>query len=69
VNGEKTPRSPLKPGDQLGLATHKYIIQYTLSADSKLDSALSEGEDLFSQSLLEKAGLAKQKPTNRSDDE
>jgi pSer/pThr/pTyr-binding forkhead associated (FHA) protein len=69
VNGERTTRKPLRPGDQIGLATHKYTIQYNIDAGSKLDTALSEEEDLFGRSLMEKAGLQKSKPTNRDDDE
>lgn len=69
VNGERMTRSPLRPGDQIALATHKFTIQYQLKADSKLDEALNQQEDLFSRSLLEKAGLEKAKPTKREDDE
>ena len=30
VNGERTLRRPLRPGDEIGIANHKYTIQYQL---------------------------------------
>jgi adenylate cyclase len=65
VNGERTPRKALRPGDEVAIATHHYTIEYQIVADSKLDEALAEEEDIFSQSLMEKAGLEKPKPTRR----
>jgi adenylate cyclase len=61
VNGERTLRRPLRPGDELSLANHKYTIHYQLAAGSKLEDVFSEEEDVFGQSLLEKAGLEKPK--------
>jgi adenylate cyclase len=62
VNGERTLRRPLRPGDEIDIAKHKYIIQYQLSAGTKIEEIFSEEEDnVFGQSLLEKAGLEKNK--------
>lgn len=62
VNGERTLRRPLRPGDEIEIAKHKYIIQYQLSAGTKLDEVFSEEEaNPFGQSLMEKAGLEKPK--------
>jgi predicted component of type VI protein secretion system len=61
VNGERQLRRPLRPGDELSVATHKYTIQYELSADASADAIFAEEDDILGQSLLEKAGLAKPK--------
>jgi adenylate cyclase len=65
VNGERTLRRPLRPGDEISVASHKYTIQYQLAAGSTLEDVFAEEEDVFGQSLLEKAGLEKPK---RNDD-
>ena len=61
VNGERTLRRPLRPGDEISVANHKYTIQYLLAAGSTLEDVFAEEEDVFGQSLLEKAGLEKPK--------
>ena len=62
VNGERTLRRPLRPGDEIDIAKHRYTIQYQLSSGTKIDEIFSEEEDnVFGQSLLEKAGLEKNK--------
>ena len=61
VNGERTLRRPLRPGDEIAVANHKYTIQYQLAAGSSLEDIFSEEEDVFGQSLMEKAGLEKPK--------
>jgi adenylate cyclase len=62
VNGERTLRRPLRPGDEIGIANHKYVIQYQLTMNSKLEEVFAEEEDNpFGQSLMEKAGLEKPK--------
>ena len=61
VNGERTLRRPLRPGDEVSVANHKYTIQYQLAAGSTLEDVFAEEEDVFGQSLLEKAGLEKPK--------
>ena len=61
VNGERTHRRPLRPGDEIGIANHKYTIQYQLPPGSTIDDVFAEEEDVFGQSLMEKAGLEKPK--------
>jgi adenylate cyclase len=61
VNGERTLRRPLRPGDEICVASHKYTIQYQLAVGSTLEDVFAEEEDVFGQSLLEKAGLEKPK--------
>lgn len=61
VNGERTQRRPLRPGDEIGIANHKYTIQYQLAAGSSIEDVFAEEEDVFGQSLMEKAGLEKTK--------
>lgn len=62
VNGERTLRRPLRPGDEIDIAKHKYIIQYHIAPGVKLEEIFSEEQDNpFGQSLLEKAGLEKPK--------
>ena len=65
VNGERTLRRPLRPGDEVAIANHRYSIQYQLSAGTSVEEVFAEEEDVFKQSLMEKAGL--EKPTKRSD--
>jgi adenylate cyclase len=60
VNGERTLRRPLRPGDEIDIAKHKYVIQYRLTAGSRLEEVFAEEEDnVFGQTLMEKAGLEK----------
>lgn len=66
VNGERTLRRPLRPGDEISVANHKYTIQYQLPLGSTFEEVFAEEEDVFSQSLLEKAGL--EKPRKASGD-
>ena len=54
VNGERTLRRPLRPGDEIAVANHKYTIQYHLAVGSSI-------EDVFGVSLMEKAGLERPK--------
>jgi pSer/pThr/pTyr-binding forkhead associated (FHA) protein len=66
VNGERTLRRPLRPGDEIGIAGHKYVIQYKLAPGTKLEEIFAEEEEnVFGQSLMEKAGLEKPKVTPR----
>ncbi len=62
VNGERTQRRPLRPGDEIGISNHKYTIHYEFAEGTAVDDVFAEEEDVFKQSLLEKAGLAKPKP-------
>jgi adenylate cyclase len=60
VNGERTARRPLRPGDEIDIAKHKYVIQYRLAPGTRLEEIFAEEEEnVFGQSLLEKAGLEK----------
>ena len=61
VNGERTLRRPLRPGDEIGVANHRYTIQYRLPSGSTFEDVFAEEEDVFGQSLMEKAGLEKPK--------
>lgn len=69
VNGIRVLQRPLRPGDELAISNRRYTIQYNLASLGlqNLESQMSEDEDLRSQSLLEKAGLAK--PKGRRDDD
>lgn len=59
VNGTRIDTSWVLPGDTLSVAKHSYEVQYEPSAQAPPPEAL----DVFSMSLLEKAGL-----TRRDDD-
>ena len=62
VNGERTLQRPLRPGDEIGIAGRKYLIQYQLNASTRIDAIFNEQADnVFGQSLMEKAGLEKPK--------
>ena len=65
VNGERTMRRPLRPGDEISIANHRYTIQYDLPTGSTVDDVFAEEEDVFGQSLMEKAGLVKPKKPRR----
>lgn len=64
VNGERTQRRPLRPGDEIAIANHRYTIKYVPPPNAVLEDAFDSDEDPFSQSLLEKAGLVKSKRTD-----
>ena len=53
VNGERTLRSPLFPGDELEVAKSRFRIEYFVDADA----TAPEPEDPLAMSLMEKAGL------------
>ncbi len=61
VNGNRIPpaaRTILRPGDEVDIAKHKFVIDYT--APPELESRFAdEVENLFEKSLLEKAGIEK----------
>lgn len=60
VNGARVVQRPMKPGDELAIAKRKYTIQYVTSPETqrRLEEMLSEQEDVWGTSLLEKAGLS-----------
>lgn len=66
VNGERTLRRPLRPGDEIGIANHRYTIHYQLEAGVTIEEMFAEEENVFGQSLLEKAGLEKPKRPGQS---
>jgi pSer/pThr/pTyr-binding forkhead associated (FHA) protein len=70
VNGERVLNRPLRPGDEIAIAKRKYKIQYNLtpSAEAAIEAVLSEDENVFSQSLMEKAGLVKRRGRDDDDD-
>lgn len=65
VNGERTLSRALSPGDEIGIAGHKFLIQFTPSDEAALDEEPAEGENVFEQSLMEKAGLSKRRSDDR----
>ena len=60
VNGLRIQARPLKPGDEIAIAKRRFTIQYTLTAEAQheLEALLTEDENIFGKSLLEKAGLS-----------
>jgi len=63
VNGERVAQRLIKPGDLIGISSHQFKIEYQLSATAQVvaEEAAHATEDVFAQSLMEKAGLAKPK--------
>ena len=61
VNGQRLRFRPLRPGDKITIGKRDYKINYELPQHGQkaLESLLSESEDIYSQSLMEKAGLTK----------
>jgi adenylate cyclase len=57
-------RKSLLPGTEVCIGNHRFTIEYTAQAGVGADEY---EEDLFGQSLMEKAGLEKPKPTRRND--
>lgn len=57
VNGQRCRKKCLLPQNVLGVAKHRYIVHYTPAGAGPPPEV---EEDIFSQGLLEKAGLAKQ---------
>jgi pSer/pThr/pTyr-binding forkhead associated (FHA) protein len=67
VNAKRVLQSALRPNDEVAIGKRRYKISYNLTgpAEAALEAVLSEDEDVFSESLMEKAGLTKR----RSDDD
>jgi pSer/pThr/pTyr-binding forkhead associated (FHA) protein len=61
VNGQRLRFRPLRPGDRLTIGKRDYMIQYDLvgSGVKALEAVLAESDDIYNQSLMEKAGLTK----------
>jgi adenylate cyclase len=68
VNGTRVSQRALRPGDEVMIGKMKFVLRYNPSPEAtrKLEEMLSEQEDVFGRSLLEKAGLQKAKPGERS---
>lgn len=65
VQGIRVQEKLLHPHDEIAIGKRKYIIDYELPADRRaLDEVVEE--DIMSQSLLEKAGLERPKPSRSS---
>jgi pSer/pThr/pTyr-binding forkhead associated (FHA) protein len=64
VNGMRVQARPLKPGDEIAIAKRRFTIQYLLTpeAQHELEALLTEDENIFGKSLLEKAGLSNGNP-------
>src|SRR5207248_10246540 len=60
VNGVRVQGRPLKPGDEIAIAKRRFTIQYALTSEAQheLEALLTEDENIFGKSLLEKAGLS-----------
>ncbi len=64
VNGTRVTDKRLDPGDILSIATHRYTVQYSpadLGAVGPPPSPGAPTAEIFSKSLLERAGLSKDK--------
>jgi adenylate cyclase len=64
VNGTRVQEKLLHPRDEITIGKRLYRIQYEPPNRSALDEV--GDEDVMSQSLLEKAGLERKKPTRSS---
>jgi adenylate cyclase len=61
VNGVRMLQRTLKPGDEIGIAGHRFVLEYTLPDGVTLDDEADKNENVFGQSLMERAGLSKPK--------
>ncbi len=68
INGTRLTQRALRPGDEVAIANRKYKIHYEITPEAEvaLEKTLDDQEDFMSQSLMERAGLAKSR--NSSDD-
>jgi adenylate cyclase len=55
VNGVPVQKKNLKPGDEIAIASHRYIIEYPRTTENTLNELMED--DIMDQPLLEKAGL------------
>ena len=60
VNGVRHQQRTLKPGDDVTIGKRRYTINYVISSQAlhDVEALLTEDEDMFAKSLLERAGLA-----------
>lgn len=66
VNGMRVPKKVLLPGDEITIAKRRYVINYTLAAGRRALEEIME-DDVMSQSLLERAGLARRREEEDDD--
>jgi len=59
VNGVRVHKKVLHPHDTITIAKRKWTIEYTPTVGKRALEEIMEDEDVMSQSLLEKAGLAR----------
>ncbi len=63
VNGTRYQERRLDPGDMLSISTHRYTVQYSPAELGAVGPPPQQGTptaEIFSKSLLERAGLAKE---------
>jgi adenylate cyclase len=67
VNGTRVHEKILHPRDEVSIGKRRYLIQYELPSDRRQVLDESADEDIFSESLLRRAGLEKfRKGQNRT---
>jgi pSer/pThr/pTyr-binding forkhead associated (FHA) protein len=66
VNGVRVPKKLLQPGERITIAKKTYTIEYQPPAGARALEEIEdrEEENVMSQSLLERAGLAKPRPAD-----
>ncbi len=71
INRERTLQGVLRPGDLLDIGKRQFRVQYNLTqaGQQALEELLAEEEDIFSQSLLEKAGLTRRRSSRIEDED
>jgi hypothetical protein len=62
VNGVRVTKKLLNPGEKITIAKKTYTIEYQPPAGARAPEETESEEDVLSQSLLERAGLAKPRP-------
>jgi adenylate cyclase len=65
VNGARVMEKLLHPNDRVTIGKRDYTIRYELPVDHRGALEEAQEEDIMSQSLLEKAGLAKPQEDKR----
>jgi len=67
VNGARVMKKVLNPGEKITIAKKTYTIEYQPPAGKRaVEIEDREEDDILSQSLLERAGLEKPRPSDRS---
>lgn len=66
VNGVRYPEKFLLPGDTLHVADHKFLVNYEPQGTELPEES---PEEIFSVSLMEKAGLERKGPSKRRNEE